>query len=632
MSRPVLKRMTATLRHRGPDGEGFWTDTYVGFGHQRLAILDLSSLGHQPMQTEDGSLVICYNGEVYNFQNLRLELQAQGYTFKSNTDTEVVLKAFHAWGPDCVQRFNGMFAFAIWDNRNRTLFLARDRYGIKPLYYTFQKGCLLFASEIKALLQHPAVSVDVSIPALNEYFSFQNIFSDLTLFKGIHLLPAGHTLSIGLDGRNEIQTKAYWDYDFHDDPGITEAESLDEFTRLFEQAVNRQLVADVEIGSYLSGGIDSGSVTCITARSFNNLKTFTCGFDLSSASGLELSFDERQKAEYLSYLYKTEHYEVVLKAGDMERVMHDLMWHLEDPRVGQCYPNYFVSRLASKFVKVVLNGVGGDELFAGYPWRYYRAVVNDHNDDYVDKYYQYWQRLIPDELKPQFFQPQYYPDVAAYQTKDVFKQVLAGKDRDLFSPEEYVNRSLYFEAKTFLHGLLLVEDKLSMAHGLETRVPFLDNDLVDFAMRVPVRYNLHKLGEVVRINENEPGDKRGKYYEKTNDGKNLVRKALTQFVPSEYAYGLKQGFSAPDGSWFKGESIEYIKSILFDRRALLYNYIQPETAQALMSQHFSGQQNHRLLIWSLLCFEWWCRLFLDGQSAETFSYTQQATRAVNRMG
>jgi asparagine synthase (glutamine-hydrolysing) len=291
------------------------------------------------------------------------------------------------------------------------------------------------------------------------------------------------------------------------------------------------------------------------------------------------------------------------------------VWHLEDLRVGQSYPNFYVARLASRFVKVVLSGAGGDELFAGYPWRYYRAVVNGDADQYVDRYYRYWQRLIPDSVKPAFFQPDLYPDVLAHQSKDVFRQVMRCLPSHVRSPEEYVNLSLQFEASTFMHGLLVVEDKLSMAHSLETRVPFLDNDLVDFALRVPVRYKLRDLGDVVRLNENEPGVKSERYFNQTTDGKLILRKVLSRYVPRDHAEGAKQGFSAPDASWFKGESIDYIRGLLGDPRARIYEYIQPATAQSLLNEHFSGQQNRRLLIWSLLCFEWWCRTFLDGHVA-----------------
>lgn len=606
----VLRKMTNKVRHRGPDGEGFWTNSYIGFGHRRLAVIDLTPLGHQPMQNDDGSIIITYNGEVYNFPNLRIELEALGYKFHSQTDTEVILKAYQQWGEDCVYKLNGMFAFAIWDKNLKKLFIARDRFGIKPLYYSYKNNTLVFASEIKSLLEHPEISSNLSVEALNEYFSFQNIFSDLTLFDGIKMLPAASILTIKPGDTSSFKIRQYWDYNFTNDGDLSENDSIEELARLFEQSVNRQLISDVEIGSYLSGGMDSGSVTCLAANNFKNLKTFTCGFDLSSASGLELAYDERQKAEYLSNLYKTEHYEIVLKAGDMERVMHDLIWYLEDLRVGQCYPNYYISRLASKFVKVVLAGSGGDELFAGYPWRYYRAVVNDDTEHYFEKYYRYWQRLIPDSFKPKFYNSSIYPDILAYQTKDVFKKVLSKKEINIASPEDYVNLSLYFEIKTFMHGLLEVEDKTSMAHSLETRVPFLDNDLVDFAMKVPVRYKLKNLSEVIRINENELGPKTERFFEQTNDGKMILRKALSKYVPIEYTMGIKQGFSAPDASWFKGESIDYIKGLLFNKRARIYEYLQYQTVNDLLNEHFNGITNRRLLIWSLLCFEWWLRIFL----------------------
>jgi len=606
VSQDLLQRMTDIVKHRGPDGQGIWTDDYVGFGHRRLSIIDLSEAGAQPMRNEDGNLTITYNGEVYNFKDIRQELKSKGHSFRSRTDTEVILKAYEEWGKDCVHKFNGMFAFAIWDVMKRELFIARDRYGIIPVYYYYKNDVFLFGSEIKSILQHPDVSVSVSIPALNEYFSFQNIFSDLTLFQDIKLLPAASTLTIKDDS---FLQKQYWDFHFRDDNTLTEQNCIEELTRLFEQAVTRQHVSDVEIGSYLSGGMDSGSVTSITANNFENLKTFTCGFDLSSATGLELGFDEREKAEFLSNLYKTEHYEVVLKAGDMERIMQDLVWHIEDPRVGQSYPNYYIARLASKFVKVVLSGGGGDELFGGYPWRYYRAVVNDDYNHYMDKYYRYWLRLIPDSLKPDFYQPDIYPQIWNYQTKDVFKSVIHGDNFSVSTPEEYINRSLYFEIKTFLHGLLLVENKISMAHGLETRVPFLDNDLVDFAMSIPVNYKLKNIGEIVMLNENEPGPKTENYYNQTGDGKIVLRKALSKYLPEDYTMGKKQGFSAPDASWFKGESIDYVKDLLFNNNAKIYDFIQPQTVQSLLNEHFTGKVNRRLLIWSLLNFEWWLRTF-----------------------
>lgn len=406
--------------------------------------------------------------------------------------------------------------------------------------------------------------------------------------------------------------RQYWDFDFQEpDHPAREEEYVEELDRLFRQAVRRQLVSDVDVGAYLSGGMDSGSITAIAASEIPYIKTFTCGFDLHSASGLEMGFDEREKAEYMSYLFRTEHYEMVLKAGDMERILPKFAWHLEEPRVGQSYPNYYVAQLAGKFVKVVLTGAGGDELFGGYPWRYYRAVTNDDFEQYVDKYYAYWQRLIPNKVIQAVFRP-VWDQVKHVWTRDIFRDVFKKHEHRLRQPEDYVNHSLYFEAKTFLHGLLVVEDKLSMAHSLETRVPFLDNDLVDFACRVPVGMKLGNLGEVVRLNENEPGSKTQKYFEKTRDGKLILRKVMERYVPEAITGAVKQGFSAPDASWFKGDSLDYVRRVLFSGKAGIYDYLERDAVRALVQDHLDGRINRRLLVWSLLNVEWWIQKTLAG--------------------
>ncbi|WP_428248617.1 asparagine synthase (glutamine-hydrolyzing) [Ferrovibrio sp.] len=614
---PVLVRaMTDALAHRGPDGDGIYTDGALGFGHRRLAIIDLSPGGRQPMLTQDGRYAITYNGELYNFQELRAELQAQGCRFQSRSDTEVLLQAWATWGPAALGRFNGMFAFALWDAKERRLYLARDRYGIKPLYYRRNGNVLLFGSEAKALLAHPAGSAALDLPALMEYMTFQNFFTDRTLFKDVCLLQPGCYMAVDL-ARGGSQVERYWDYDFRepDAPHADEAEYAEELDRLFCQAVSRQLISDVDVASYLSGGIDSGSITAVAAGQLSNLRTFTLGFDLNSASGIELGMDERREAEHMSYLFKTEQYEMVLKAGDMERCMPRLVRHLEEPRVGQSYPNFYAAQLASKFVKVVLAGSGGDELFGGYPWRYYRAVVNDDFDHYVDKYYAFWQRLVPNSLLQPMFAP-VASEVKGVWTRDIFRDVFHRHADQLTRPEDYVNHSLYFEAKTFLHGLLVVEDKISMAHGLESRVPFLDNDLVDFAMRLPLSMKLGQLGEVVRLNENEPGAKTAKYFEKTRDGKLLLRKVMRRHVPEIISDGEKKGFSAPDASWFRGESIDYVKRVLGDKRARIYDYLDHSMVWRMVSEHLEGHQNRRLLIWSLLYLEQWCGTFLSGAAEQ----------------
>lgn len=605
----LLKRMTDAIKHRGPDGEGYYLDGNLGLGHRRLAILDLSKAGHQPMATEDGRYIISYNGCVYNFNELRVELESIGYRFYSKTDSEVVLKALAAWGKNALKRFNGMFALALWDKQARVLMLARDRYGIKPLYYTRIGSTLLFSSEIKGILASKSYRSAMNKQGLLEYLTFQNFFTDATLFEGVYILPAGSSLTFTQNNTKTVIPDFYWDFSFSEPEAIKDQrEYIEELDRLLVQAVSRQLISDVDVGAYLSGGMDSGTVTALAAQQLPYIKSFTCGFDLHSASGVELSYDEREMAEHMSYVFKTEHYEMVLKAGDMERVMPKLSWHIEEPRVGQSYPNFYAAQIASKFVKVVLSGMGGDELFAGYPWRYYRAVVNKNFEHYIDKYYDFWQRLLPNQTLQNLLSP-IWNSVDHINTRDIFKNVFLAHTQELTRPEDYVNHSLYLEAKTFMHGLLIVEDKLSMAHSLETRVPFLDNDLVDFAMRVPARLKLGHLNEVMRLNENEPGPKTTKYFQKTQDGKLILRNVMSRYLPSAVIKREKQGFSAPDASWFKGDSIEYVKRRLYTKNAKIYDFLDQATVQRLVDEHIHGKQNQRLLIWSLLSLEEWCDKF-----------------------
>lgn len=616
VSRTAIRAMTDVIAHRGPDGEGHYADGNVALGHRRLAIIDLSPAGSQPMTTEDGSLVIVYNGEVYNFLELRPQLQAKGYRFHSNTDTEVVLYAYQEWGPECVHRFNGMFAFAIWDAQQGELFLARDRYGIKPLYYYWDGRHFIFGSEIKAILAYGAVQAQVCYEALSEYFMFQNIFTDRTLFEDIRLLPAGCTLTVGRYMGARPQQHRYWDFSslMPAEFSISADECVEVLYHLFVQAVTRQLVSDVPVGSYLSGGMDSGSITAVATQHIDRLHTFTGGFDLSSASGLELGFDERPTSEIMANLFKTEHYEIVMHAGDMEYVLPKLIWHLEDLRIGQSYPNYYVARLASKFVKVVLSGSGGDELFAGYPWRYYRGLDDGGDGDYYQRYYNYWQRLIPDGDRRDFYNADTYRQIKDREPFESFRRVFD----TLPSPqtdEDYIQASLYFEAKTFLHGIFVVEDKLSMAHSLETRVPFMDNDLVNFALQIPPRLKLCNLRERVWVDEDEAGKLRRYRTLPTSDGKIILRQAMSRLIPGDIIGRAKQGFSAPDASWFRGESIDYVQRLLLDPKARIYDYLNPTYVRKRLDEHMSGQVNRRLFIWSLLSFEWWCRIFLGGQTS-----------------
>lgn len=587
VSHNQIKAMTDIIAHRGPDGDGQYIDEYVGLGHRRLAIIDLSPAGRQPMQTKNGRFTITFNGEIYNFKELRTHLEALGYHFHSHTDTEVVLNAYVEWGADCLTKFNGMFAFAIWDKQDKQLFLARDRYGVKPLYYFQNHNSFVFASEIKALTASKIYKPQLNKEGLVEYLTFQNFFTDKTLFNGVKMLMPGYYATINAAGKFE-QTQ-YWDFNFCGSLKISQAEAIEETDRLFKQAVQRQLISDVPINSYLSGGIDSGAITMIASQFVPSMKTFTVGFDLSSASGLELSFDERTKAEHISYLAKTEHYEMVLKAGDMERCLEKYVWHLEEPRVGQSYPNYYAAKLASKFGKVVLSGAGGDELFGGYPWRYFYSDQAVKFDEFIDRYYLKWQRLIPNSLLKDLLAP-IWDDVKHVWTRDIFADVFKSIHKPTLAPEDCLNYSLYLEAKTFLHGLLVVEDKLSMAHGLEARVPFLDNDLVDFSMKLPDYLKITSID--TPVNENDLGSKKQAH----RKGKHILRKTLSKYLDKQIVDGRKQGFSSPDASWFKGESIEFVGNMLLS----LPNVFNKKIAYNIFNDHISGVANKRLSLWALL--------------------------------
>lgn len=598
----ILKSMTDVIAHRGPDDEGHWLEGNVAIGHRRLSIIDLSYAGKQPMVSSDNRFILSYNGEIYNFKEIREELKRKGYVFKSNSDSEVVLYAIAHWREEAFIRFNGMFALAFWDNKKKEMLLARDRYGIKPLYYTIQNNIFCFGSEQKAILKNPAINKNIDNAGLIEYFTFQNIFSNRTLIEDIKLLPAGHHASIDLKHKNpNLNIKEYWDYNFEEPSNkIDTLEYTEELNRLFINAVDRQLISDVEIGAYLSGGMDSGAITAIAAGKIPNLKSFTCGFDLSSASGVELSFDERERAEAMSSKFKTEHYNIVLKSGDMERCMNDLVYTLEEPRVGQSYPNYYAAKLASKFVKVVLSGAGGDELFAGYPWRYYRNINNSNFDSYIDNYYSYWQRLLSNTEFKCVFNSLVSDNYDGSFTRDIFRDIFPKKNAELTRPEDYINHSLYLESKTFLHGLFVIEDKISMSHGLETRVPFMDNDLVDFAMKCPVNLKLNNMQKIINVDENISGRKTSHYFQRTNDGKQILRNMMSKHIPNEIVNAPKKGFSSPDASWFKGESIDFVKKKLLNKKAILYKFLDYNSVRKLLNEHFQGLKNRRLLIWSLL--------------------------------
>ena len=581
-----LKLMISKILHRGPDGENYWINNNIGFGHCRLAIIDKSSKGSQPMKSSDGRYILSYNGEVYNFKQLKKILEKK-YKFVSNTDTEVVLYSLIEWGTDALNKFNGMFALSFFDRKKQELILARDRYGIKPLYIFKNHKILAFASEQKSIVALPEFKKEINYNSISEYFTFQNILSKNTFFKNLELFEAGSFLKYNLRYKKFINKK-YWEFNFRKNKKINknEKEYIEELKNLHENAINRQLVSDVKIGSYLSGGIDSSSITYIASKKFNNFDTFNCGFETKFVSNKEKKFDETHKAEIICKYLKTKNHKFLIKPKHIEKSLNNITYHLEEPRVGQSYPNYYASKIASKHTKVVLSGTGGDEIFGGYPWRYLTGLKINNYNQFINKYYQLWQRLIKENNQKKFFNP-IWSHIKTQNNKEIFENIFKGKNKKINDDLDIVNLSLHFESKTFLRGLLLIDDKLSMCHSIENRVPFLDNNLVDFAMSCPA-------------------DLKVKNFYK-NRGKYILRKMLKKNLPKKIYNNKKQGFSGPDNSWFKNQNKNFIKNI-FNEKNEIFNILDKNEVNKILENHFSNKANNRLIIWSLIYFNEWFKI------------------------
>lgn len=607
----IIVAMRDALAHRGPDGAGMYVDGPLGLGHRRLAIIDPRPAANQPMHSPDGRWTIVYNGEIYNFRELRTELERAGWTFRTRSDTEVLLAGAAIWGVRTLAlRINGMAAFALWDAAEQLLYLVRDRFGVKPLYLWRTPKRLAFASEIKAFLVHPDFHVAVNALALREYFTFQNLFRPHTLFDGVEQLPPATILTVRGDRE---QRETYWDYDFFRPEPIEEVDAVAHLEMLMTKAVERQLISDVPVGAYLSGGMDSGTLIALASSHVARLQTFTAGFEMSRVDGLEASFDERRAAELMAYTYRTEHYEQVINAGDIRWSLPRVIWHLEDLRLGMSYPNYYIARLASKFVKVCLSGAGGDELFGGYPWRYYRVFRSIDREDYLRSHFEFWQRLTTVEQRKALFHNRSDDESEMF---EVFRSVYAGVDGLAFEgPEDHIANSLYFECRTFLSGLLLVGDKLSMASGLEERFPFLDNELVQFAMRLPIRHKLSDLEHMLSIDE-DAVRKKLVAQDWFSGGKSCLRQAMAHVLPPEIMERRKQGFSSPEAAWYRGENAAYVREMLLGPDLVSSEFLDPSAIRGIVEEHLRGVANHRLLIWSFLCFEQWCRVFLRGERFE----------------
>ncbi len=601
----ILKAMSDKISHRGPDGEGFWKDGNIGLAHRRLAIIDLTDGANQPMQSQDGRYVIVFNGEIYNFKDIRNRMIEKGQSFTTNSDVEVLLEGFVRKGKDIFLELNGMFSIVIFDKKTKTLTLARDRFGVKPLYYIFQNGIFAFASEPKAFIEHPGLAMRLNATALAEYLTFMNFISDETLFKDVHLFPAGSFSQFNLmdmpTHKSELNINKFWDFRFTGDSENFNSDLIaDEIHEKFTSAVRRQLVSDVGFSSFLSGGIDSGSIAALAAQEPGELQTFTACFDFSGTPNEALKMDERDAALIMSNAFKTKHHEEIIGHNDFERVAEKVCYYLDEPRVGQSYMNYLISgRVVREGEKVTLSGCGGDELFGGYPWRYYNGIPANNFDEYIDGYYAYWRRLTKNDNELKRLLKPINSEIKGFDAREVFKAIYPNEARSAKSVPELLNWSLYFESKTFMNGLLMVEDKVSMAHGLETRVPFLDNDLVNLACRVPIQA---KLGNITGNAKDEFNGNFGLLSEsqgRRTDGKVILRQMMKRLVPNQIVEREKQGFSAPDEYWFSDHSFNYLYDRLINQSRRLHDFIDKQEIQAVLEGHRDRtRKNGRLMIWA----------------------------------
>jgi asparagine synthase (glutamine-hydrolysing) len=615
----ALKAMRDVITHRGPDDDGIYVDENVGLGHRRLSIVDVAS-GHQPMTNEDGSLYITYNGEVYNHSDYRDELEARGHVYRTHCDTETILHLYEDYGDACVEHLRGMFAFAIWDRNKRELFIARDRLGVKPLYYVHtDDGSLYFASEIKALLEARAVKPELNFAAFSDYLANHATSGEDTLFVGVKRLMPGHTLT-WRDG--EIRIRKYWDVSFAKvaPDGRSDKDYIAEWSELFRKSVKLRLMADVPLGMFLSGGIDSSAIAAVMSTLVDEpIKTFSVAFKEREANELEY-------ARLVATAYKTDHHEVVVSPEEFFAALPDLIWHEDEPLA---HPSsvalFFVSRLAAQHVKVVLTGEGSDELMAGYARyrktilnlavgeRYHRMVPAGVRDlirgqiagmsasKVRAKLSRTFLSLSPDIESIYFDNFAVFPRSDQHQllTRDTIDRIggvdpYAGVRRVLkeTDADSLLDRLLYADIKTYLHELLMKQDQMSMAASLESRVPFLDHKLVEFTSSLPERLKLH--GWTTKY---------------------VLRQSMKDVLPRQILMRPKMGFPVPIGAWFRGPYAQVLDEYVLGSRAMERGIFNTETVRTLVNQHQRGVANHSERLWSLVNLEMWFRRFIDGEVA-----------------
>jgi asparagine synthase (glutamine-hydrolysing) len=622
VSAPALRDMCSIISHRGPDDDGFYTDGALGIGMRRLSIVDVAG-GHQPISNEDGTLWIVFNGEIYNHAALREDLMARGHRYVTHSDTETIIHLYEQYGADCVQRLRGMFAFAIWNRNTKTLFIARDRLGIKPLYYQLTRERLLFGSEIKALLAHGGIRPEFNRAALPEYLAFGYLSGEESFYSGIRKLLPGHTLTIGPNGQAEVHQ--YWDLDSSQtDPSRDENYYVQTYRELLEGAVNSHLMSDVPLGVFLSGGVDSSAVAALMTKIRREpVETFSVGYT-------EQTYSELPFARTVSDHIHSRHHEVLVSESDFFASLPHLIWHEDEPIVWPSSVSlYFVAKLARDRVTVVLTGEGADETLAGYTRyaftlknaaldRAYRSVMPavlrrglrhsvanssllgatlrrklEHTflakdgeswaSFYFDNFFSAFSAAEQKELLTSEFAREVAPSAA-------YKHVLEYWER---SSGDMLQRLLYTDIKTYLVELLMKQDNMSMAASIESRVPFLDHVLVEFATRIPREVQIQGLS-----------------------GKRILKKAVEDLLPHSILYRPKLGFPTPWSGWLAGPRLESIRELLLEPRSLNRGYFRRESIDHLFNEHRDQHRDNYDRIWRLLNLELWHRVCLEGESHE----------------
>ncbi|MBU4310790.1 asparagine synthase (glutamine-hydrolyzing) [bacterium] len=615
INKDLIQRMTEAIKHRGPDDEGIYLSTVqgpkskvnIGLGVRRLSIIDLET-GHQPIHNEDKTIWIVFNGEIYNFGTLREELEKKGHRFYTKGDTEIILHLYEEYGRDCVQKLNGMFAFAIWDSREERLFLARDRIGIKPLFYIEHRGSLVFASEIKSILEDKRLSREIDIQSLHSMMNLQYIPAPKTIFKEIKKLLPGHILTCQ---KGEVSIERYWDLDLTRKEE-SEAFYLEELPKLLEESVRLRLISDVPLGAFLSGGIDSSIIVGLMSKfSEKAVKTYSVGFEA------EDSFNELKYARLASRHFRTDHHELIMKSKDIEELLPKIVYHLDDPITDPAViPTYLVSQLAREEVTVVLTGEGGDELFAGY-----RRYSLDRLAPYYSKLpSMIRKKMIPILISKLFPQGRYQQGIEAINqppgvqrhlnwiskfsdetlenlyTKEVKEEIKRGELTSIFrsyftlsQERDFLSRTLYCDIKTWLPDDLLVKiDRMSMATSLETRVPYLDHRIVELCTSMPIHLKL-----------------------KGFTSKYILRKAFSSLIPEEILKRRKQGFTVPLTPWLRKELKEFAQEILSQNNIAKRGYFNYNYIKHILKEHFEGKRDYSREIWSLLVFELWSKAYIE---------------------